>query len=112
MINQAWRRFAKANGDTELKHTGIGSNYFDACKVTKSESADMAQRAIQGVKRVLEGSIAFFSLQYPCHSPTENRWFVMNVAPIKGYDYGAVVSHINISSWYASEEKKEAERVE
>jgi two-component system CheB/CheR fusion protein len=108
MINAAWRRFAKANGDIELKLTGIGSNYFDACKVTKSESADMAQRAIQGVKGVLEGSSTFFSLQYPCHSPTENRWFVMNVAPIKGYDYGAVVSHINISSWYASQEKKEA----
>ncbi|MDD2863188.1 MAG: chemotaxis protein CheB [Methylococcales bacterium] len=110
MINQAWQRFAKANGDTNLTHTGIGTNYFEACKVSNLENSEIAQRAIHGVKSVLEGSNAEFSLQYPCHSPTENRWFVMNVAPIKGYDYGAVVSHINISSWYASNEKKEAER--
>lgn len=112
MINEAWRRFAKANGDFELKYAGIGSNYFEACKVSNIEGAEMAQRAIQGVKSVLEGLNTEFSLQYPCHSPTENRWFVMNVAPIKGYDYGAVVSHINISSWYTSNEKKEIERCE
>jgi two-component system CheB/CheR fusion protein len=41
-----------------------------------------------------------FSLEYPCHSPTEQRWFVMNVAPVTGTEFGAVVSHVNISSWY------------
>jgi two-component system CheB/CheR fusion protein len=112
MINAAWQRFAKANGDIELKHTGIGKNYFEACQVANIEGAEMAQLAIRGVKSVLEGSSAFFSLQYPCHSPTENRWFVMNVAPIKSYDYGAVVSHINISSWYENQDKKDTERAE
>jgi len=53
------------------------------------------------VKGVLEGSLPFYSLRYPCHSPTEKRWFVMNVSPISGHhEYGAVVSHNNISSWY------------
>jgi len=100
MVNQAWRRFAKANGDSDLEHTGVGTNYFEACRIGNSEGAEIAQRAIHGVKSVLEGSSPSFSLQYPCHSSTEKRWFVMNVAPIKGYDYGIVVSHINISSWY------------
>jgi hypothetical protein len=30
---------------------------------------------------------------------------VMNVALIKGYEYGVVVSHINISSWYLNKEE-------
>jgi two-component system CheB/CheR fusion protein len=106
MVNQAWIRFAKANGDPNLIHTGIGTNYFEACSVSKIDKNNIAQRAIQGVKAVLEGSSAFFSLEYPCDSPTEKRWFVMKVAPIKGYEYAAVVSHINISSWYISQQEK------
>ena len=59
-----------------------------------------AHRAVRGVKGVLEGTLPFFTLQYPCHSPTEQRWFVMNVAPVSGHEFGAVVSHVNISAWY------------
>jgi two-component system CheB/CheR fusion protein len=105
LVNQAWRRFAKANGDPDLTHTGIGTNYFDACKVNNDKN-EMGQRAIQGIKAVLEGSSQFFSIEYPCHSPTEKRWFAMKVAPIKGYEYAAVVSHINISSWYINQQEK------
>ena len=61
---------------------------------------DYAHRALRGVKGVLEGSLPLFTLQYPCHSPTEQRWFVMNVAPVSGHEFGAVVSHVNISAWY------------
>jgi two-component system CheB/CheR fusion protein len=39
-------------------------------------------------------------MEYPCHSPTEQRWFMMSVAPVLGQDGGAVVSHVNISNWY------------
>lgn len=56
--------------------------------------------ASKGLRSVLEGSIPSFSMEYPCHSPTEQRWFVMNVAPVSGEEFGAVVSHVNISAWY------------
>jgi two-component system CheB/CheR fusion protein len=55
---------------------------------------------VVGVRGVLEGSLPAFSLNYPCHSPTEQRWFVMHVAPVLGHDYGAVISHVDISAWY------------
>ena len=101
MVNTAWTRFAKANGDPELKYSGVGTNYLDACQTSdRADDSLQANRARMGIKAVLEGSSPFFSLQYPCHSPTEQRWFVMNVAPIPGHHYGAVVSHINISAWY------------
>jgi two-component system CheB/CheR fusion protein len=100
MVNAAWRNFARANGDKELAHSGPGSNYFDACKLGDDGGDDYAHRALRGVKGVLEGSLPFFTLQYPCHSPTEQRWFVMNVAPVSGHEFGAVVSHVNISAWY------------
>ena len=112
MVNEAWRRFAKANGDPSLIHTGIGTNYFKACAVSGINEDETATQAINGVKSVLEGSRPSFSLEYPCHSLTEKRWFAMKVAPVKGYEYAAVVSHINISSWYISQQEKGSNKSE
>ena len=99
MVNAAWRRFAQANGDRQLTHSGPGVNYLAVCQSgQEGEDAD-ANPAYRGLRGVLEGSLPFFSLEYPCHSPTEARWFVMNVAPVHSQDIGAVVSHVNISAW-------------
>ena len=102
MINAAWRRFARANGDVELTHSGIGTNYLDVCQASNSDDGEVATRAVRGLRSVLEGSVPSFTLEYPCHSPTEERWFVMNVAPILGDELGAVVSHVNITPWHRS----------
>jgi two-component system CheB/CheR fusion protein len=100
MVNAAWRRFAKANGDSDLSKSGIGINYLNVCQAGNHEDGSVASAASRGLRSVLEGSSPLFTLEYPCHSPTEKRWFVMNVAPVTGSDFGAVVSHVNISSWY------------
>ncbi|MFP4277070.1 MAG: CheR family methyltransferase [Wenzhouxiangella sp.] len=100
LVNEAWRRFARANGDPELRHSGPGSNYFRACRSDGVDDDGSASAAALGVKSVLEGSRSEFSLRYPCHSPDERRWFVMNVAPVHQGPFAAVVSHINISDWY------------
>ncbi|MDP3636786.1 MAG: CheR family methyltransferase, partial [Azonexus sp.] len=98
MVNAAWRRFASANGDAALKHSGLGVNYFDACLAGNHEDGSIASAAIRGLRGVLEGTSPFFSLEYPCHSATEERWFVMNVAPVAGQNSGAVVSHVNVTT--------------
>ena len=101
LVNAAWRRFASANGDPELKTSGPGCNYLHACEVDYPGESNTASTALRGLRGVLEGTLPSFSIQYPCHSPTEHRWFVMNVAPIQGPSLGAVVSHINVTSWFA-----------
>lgn len=109
MINEAWKRFAKANGDPRLEHSGIGVNYLDVCYPIdngKNSPDESIQKAYFGVKGVLERQIPYFSMKYPCHSPTENRWFVMNVAPIMGnVEQGVVVSHNNITAWLEEDQK-------
>ncbi len=100
LVNHAWNRFAKANGDPELLHTGIGANYLDCCESPPPWPDDKTTLdARLGIKGVLEGSLPFFSMQYPCHAPNEERWFVMSVAPMRAPYAGAVVSHTNISAW-------------
>ena len=98
MINTAWRRFAKANGDPDLSRTGVGSNYLDSCRAGNNEDDQIATAAADGLRAVLEGSSQIFSIEYPCHSPREKRWFVMNAAPVLGQEFGAVVSHINVTA--------------
>lgn len=96
MINQAWRVFAQQNGDHSLARTGPGTNYLQVC--TSGDPPDEhAQRAFEGLTEVLTGRAERFSLRYPCHSPTEHRWFLMYAARMPGHNLGAVVSHVNIT---------------
>jgi len=91
LINAAWARFASENGGRP-DQIGVGNNYLKAC----SPGIDSSE-VIRGVKAVLNGESKFFSWEYPCHSPHEFRWFLMNVAPVEGGIGGAVVSHMNIT---------------
>ena len=93
LVNQSWRHFAQENGDQHLLHTGPGINYLAVC------SPDLMGATQQGVRDVLLRKRLHFSLEYPCHSPTEDRWFVMHVSAIEGEQPGAVVSHVNITQW-------------
>ena len=51
----------------------------------------------QGVRDVLQDRSELFEMEYPCHSPTEDRWFVGRVTPLKIKRKGAVVSHMNVT---------------
>ena len=99
LVNAAWRRFAEENGDPGLLHSGIGSNYLQACQEEGMDDAEDAGSARQGLQKVLDGELPDFRLEYPCDSATEKRWYVMHAAPISGKGGGVVVSHVNISSW-------------
>ena len=98
MTNSAWRGFAMANGDSKFERSGVGVNYLEVCRASNHEDEQIAKLAANGLRAVLGGSLPMFSLEYPCHSPSEQRWFIMNVAPVIGQEFGAVVSHVNISA--------------
>lgn len=109
-INAAWQRFAKANGDPDLRCSGVGVNYLQVCQVGPASpsqglpsEAEQAAQAVHGIHAVLAGHLPCFTLTYPCHSPTQQRWFVMHVAPVQGDALGAVISHIDVSAWYAEQ---------
>jgi len=100
LVNAAWCRFAAENGDPKLLHTGPGVNYLEVCRDLRDDPDVSASAAHRGVRDVLEGRCKFFSLEYPCHSTSENRWFVMHVSAVGGEHPGAVVSHVNVTQWH------------
>jgi two-component system, chemotaxis family, CheB/CheR fusion protein len=101
LVNQAWRRFAADNGDPQLRHSGPGSNYLRVCASAALDDPD-ARRAHDGVSAVLAGRLPHFSLQYPCDSRGRRLWFLMHAAPVTDAGGGAVVSHVDITSWKES----------
>ncbi len=102
LVNQAWRRFAHENGDPSLAKSGPGVNYLNLGGDLHDTSEPTASIARRGVREVLEGNRVHFSLEYACHSPSQERWFVMHVTAMGGEQPGAVVSHVDITSWRQS----------
>ncbi|MCX6043724.1 MAG: PAS domain-containing protein [Chloroflexi bacterium] len=97
-VNQAWERFAQANGAGFPNRTGVGANYLAVCR--QSDATDAAN----GIQAVLSGAQSDFTLEYPCHSPTEQRWFLLSAAPFALNAGGVVVSHTNITQRKQTEE--------
>ncbi|MFA7281982.1 MAG: EAL domain-containing protein [Sterolibacterium sp.] len=96
-VNQAWRRFADANLLQGPEHA-IGVNYLTICDSARGNDAAEAHQAAAGIRSVLDGGENSFSLEYPCHSPTEQRWFLMTVSPL-AVDrlHSGVVMHLDIT---------------
>jgi len=99
-VNEAWRKFALENAlepGNQPDHTGIGTNYLDICRVSVGDSADGSEEARNGILMVLKGQLPSFSLEYPCHSPTQQRWFLMSVTLLGKIGSGVVVTHTDIT---------------
>jgi two-component system CheB/CheR fusion protein len=60
----------------------------------------------------MNGSLEEFNMEYPCHSPKEERWFLMHVTPISGIEKGAVIAHRNITERKLLERQRELEHKE
>ena len=68
---------------------------------------ETATAALDGICSALDGSSAYFEMEYPCNSPSVKRWFLMTVSPFKGLKGGVIVAHINITSRKMAETKIE-----
>jgi PAS domain S-box-containing protein len=108
-VNASWRRFAADNGAVDSAQVSIGANYLAVCSgVVAATVKDDAQSAHAGIKTVLDGTLNEYLLEYPCHSPTEQRWFLMHVLPLSGGLAGAVISHQNVTQIHRAQAELKA----
>jgi PAS domain S-box-containing protein len=102
-VNAAWQRFAAANGGNPGS-CGVGSNYLEVCREASARDAE-ASAAAEGICQAIAGARDEFSLEYPCHSPEQKRWFVLRVTRFAGEGSGRVVlAHENITNRRLAEE--------
>lgn len=115
LVNRSWKDFSDANAG-QLGNYGIGLNYLgllnaSACR-TRPESAKLLDdqcisvAVASGIIDVLEGKRTRFQIEYPCHSPTEERWFLLTVTPFTpGSLVRVVVAHENITKLVMAEKR-------
>jgi hypothetical protein len=97
-VNKAWKRFAKDNGVADLSKVSEGANYLDVCERAKGEQSHYAQSFGEGLRSVLSSREERFAMEYPCHSPTERRWFVGRVERFADGDSPmALVAHEKVT---------------
>jgi hypothetical protein len=96
-VNTAWKRFARNNG-VEPSKVSEGANYLGVCERATGEQSEYARTFADGFRSVIFGREERFAMEYPCHSPTERRWFVGRVLPLPQNDLLiAIVAHENIT---------------
>ena len=98
VVNEAWRCFGSAHV-TQGPGCGIGLNYLDVCDGARGDGSCEAHQAAAGIRSVLSGEVKSYSIEYPCHSPTKQRWFLLMVSPLAGdRPDGAVVMHLDVTA--------------
>jgi PAS domain S-box-containing protein len=110
-VNKAWRDFARANGAAARKYAE-GANYLRVCDSAAGAYSEEAAPFADGIRSVLSGQRDKFELEYPCHSPSEQRWYIGRVTQFAADGPPrAVVAHENITERKLTEERlHESER--
>ena len=95
--NRAWKEFAQANGMQENPGS-IGVNYLEVCRKAGESSTDEPTVVAQAIQKVISGDIKEFFINYPCHSPAEERWFALRIVRFREPGTQKVIlTHENIT---------------
>jgi PAS domain S-box-containing protein len=99
MVNEAWRQFAQANAvDPDV--VSEGTNYLSVLESVDqtNDSDEDAATFLSGIRQVMRGELNGFTLEYPCHAPDKQRWFLGRVTRFIGEGpLRLVISHENIT---------------
>ena len=94
LVNKRWRDFYDGNSvQPDARNYFIGANYLESCDAASGLYSDEAAPMAEGIRRVMRGECDDFTLEYPCHSPSGQRWFSARVTRFQGDSGYVVVAH-------------------
>lgn len=104
-VNRSWVQFG-LNNNCLMGNLWEDINYLAVCEKSAAMGDEYGLKAGEGIKKIIAGEQESFYFEYPCHSPTELRWFIMRVTsfPLEENVY-YVISHQNITERKLAEEK-------
>ncbi len=103
-VNLAWREFClQSHPQPEEATAYVGTNYLKICEAAEGPDTSNASAMATGIRQIMDRTLAEFTLEYPCDSPTEQRWFLARVTHFRDASRNIVVAHEDIT------ERKQAE---
>ncbi|WP_078460540.1 sensor domain-containing diguanylate cyclase [Solemya velum gill symbiont] len=106
-VNHSWKAFSEENRGQPDK-TWRNTNYIRVCSDSVENGDQDAVDALAGIEAVIRGEEPIFYFEYPCHSPDEQRWFMMHIRPLDQN----VLKHFVITHQNIAERKLAEQRVE
>jgi signal transduction histidine kinase len=80
--NKAWVEFSE-NNSGDLEFTDKQANYFKLVHASAQSGDVYAKKVSMGIQDILSKKRTIFELEYPCHSPNRNCWFIVNIKELK-----------------------------
>ena len=98
LTNDAWRESCRRAGAGPA--CGVGASYLDVCARAAAGGDELAGVVEAALRAVLGGHAPRAELDYPCHTPQEQRWFHLLARPVEADDprAGVLVLHDEVSS--------------
>ncbi|WP_462146806.1 sensor domain-containing diguanylate cyclase [Pseudoalteromonas gelatinilytica] len=104
-VNRSWQTFGDEN-NCQCSTQWEDQNYLAICKSAAAHGDVFGAKAYTGINQVINQQLTEFYLEYPCHSDTESRWFMMRAVPLKlGTTGYVVISHLNITERKIAEQQ-------
>lgn len=95
-VNVPWKRFADENGLGSGDYC-LGESYHDACE-DAAATDPVAAGVCDAIRGVCSSDLTRAEFEYPCHSPSERRWFVVRITPVRIAGKAmALVLHENVT---------------
>jgi PAS domain S-box-containing protein len=97
LVNKAYRDFATRNGG-DPRAVLEGANYLTVCDNASGKEHEEAISFADGIRAVLSGERRQFELEYLCHSPEQEAWYLARVTTFSGEGpRRAIVAHEDIT---------------
>lgn len=97
-VNKQWLAFGCVN-DLPADYSSVGKNYLEICEGVRDGAAGEMRALAEGIRSVLDGRTESFSVEYPCPTGHDVRWFQLLVSSLgRDVGRGAVAMHIDITT--------------
>ena len=108
-VNERWREFGRDNDSSDPTY-GKHRNYLEVARAAAGDAAEAADEVASGLAEVLNGERELLRVEYPCHAPDRERWFLLEARPVPATDGGgtrAVVMHVDVTKEHEVRERLE-----
>ena len=107
-VNHRWVELL-AEGNGSPKTGGIGANYLSVCERAAADGDASARQFLEGLRGVMAGELAHFSMEYPCAMTDGPHWFLASVVALappadSRTPRHCVITHIDITERKLDEE--------